>query len=543
MMSQSKLEVTASDFLELFLRTQVSSTFNSHFRFNSGTFLYSGLKVVDPLFIDSSRGYNISMVVFENCDFDQLQVNGISIEGFINFIGCTFNADASFQNKTLKNCFFKECTFLDSLELINIVKASAFNFAKITCKKLLIVGVLKSTVITIHENCQIEQLTISTSEPLIRLAIENSSIDLMESDAKSDLTYLNHLTIKNGKLRSSSDTIAITNITVEENLNLDEGKVDKIDIIDLKGNGTLHIYNKDISKINLSNASISNIVFGNFELQGEYLFSNCIFTSLVFDRTHIESKNVKFNLVRLRNRGKLVFHNCDLGKAHFTQCTFSSATVVFHNSKIQEIFLIATDFPKEISSSTDHRLNFAIAQLFYGQLQTAYIKQGDNIRANDFQSSEIEAYYRSLKWGLKRTFTPFRNLDVKFRSRKLRDYEINIELLNVTKLSLWFNYVSNGFGRKWFNAALFTFAFGLLFFLFVVWSTEEYELGISSLHGWPEIFLRFMNPLRQFKLEEMFENKVLTFGALSSMWDFLGRIFVAYGYYQTIQAFRRYGKK
>jgi len=31
--------------------------------------------------------------------------------------------------------------------------------------------------------------------------------------------------------------------------------------------------------------------------------------------------------------------------------------------------------------------------------------------------------------------------------------------------------------------------------------------------------------------------------AVLVLWDFLGRIFVAYGFYQTIQAFRRYGRK
>jgi len=56
-----------------------------------------------------------------------------------------------------------------------------------------------------------------------------------------------------------------------------------------------------------------------------------------------------------------------------------------------------------------------------------------------------------------------------------------------------------------------------------------------------------MNPLRFFDTDALFtkgNNKpYLTLTNLSYLWDFLGRVFVAYGYYQTIQAFRRFGRK
>lgn len=56
-----------------------------------------------------------------------------------------------------------------------------------------------------------------------------------------------------------------------------------------------------------------------------------------------------------------------------------------------------------------------------------------------------------------------------------------------------------------------------------------------------------MNPLRFFDLETLFSQNdkqayvTLTWG--SYVMDFLGRIVIAYGYYQTIQAFRRFGRK
>ena len=57
---------------------------------------------------------------------------------------------------------------------------------------------------------------------------------------------------------------------------------------------------------------------------------------------------------------------------------------------------------------------------------------------------------------------------------------------------------------------------------------------------------RFMNPLRIFDLETLFTQHGKTFVTLtgtSYLFDLLGRITLTYGYYQTIQAFRRFGRK
>ena len=56
-----------------------------------------------------------------------------------------------------------------------------------------------------------------------------------------------------------------------------------------------------------------------------------------------------------------------------------------------------------------------------------------------------------------------------------------------------------------------------------------------------------MNPLRFFELETIFNNTSkegnIKLNGYSYLADFGGRVFVAYGYYQTIQAFRRFGRK
>jgi hypothetical protein len=60
-------------------------------------------------------------------------------------------------------------------------------------------------------------------------------------------------------------------------------------------------------------------------------------------------------------------------------------------------------------------------------------------------------------------------------------------------------------------------------------------------------FFKFMNPLRFFETENLFKGRddtpSLTLHPLSYAIDFLALIIIAYGYYQIIQAFRRYGRK
>lgn len=98
---------------------------------------------------------------------------------------------------------------------------------------------------------------------------------------------------------------------------------------------------------------------------------------------------------------------------------------------------------------------------------------------------------------------------------------------------------------------LFTLGLGVIFFYFLVISTKEYEFGF----GLPVLcderliaaFIKFMNPIRFLETDTLFKgglNKpfaTLTGG--SYILDMFGRIIITYGFYQTIQAFRRFGSK
>jgi hypothetical protein len=222
--------------------------------------------------------------------------------------------------------------------------------------------------------------------------------------------------------------------------------------------------------------------------------------------------------------GILEIERCNLGRTNFILCEFSKAKFIFASSKMTEIFIADTDFPR-ICYYRD-KVNHIQAQLAFGQISTAFQRQGDTVRALEYQSREIDAHYETLRF--------------------LDDGSM---IFSFTKLSLWLNKWSNDFGRNWARGILFSFSFGLVFFCLLVLSSKEYHL-IFGFHYDNRIissYLKFMNPLRFFETENLFkvnsDKAYLTLTPFSYLLDFFSRIIITYGFYQTIQAFRRYGRR
>ncbi|MDO6433040.1 hypothetical protein Q4E93_20700 [Flavitalea sp. BT771] len=110
------------------------------------------------------------------------------------------------------------------------------------------------------------------------------------------------------------------------------------------------------------------------------------------------------------------------------------------------------------------------------------------------------------------------------------------------------NKWSNDFGRSWIRGVIFSFGTGLLFYNVLLFSSTEFPREVSPLDTrLIASFLKFMNPLRFYETEFLFRpcnnNSYLTLSPISYFIDFVSRIIIAYGFYQTIQAFRRFGRK
>lgn len=114
---------------------------------------------------------------------------------------------------------------------------------------------------------------------------------------------------------------------------------------------------------------------------------------------------------------------------------------------------------------------------------------------------------------------------------------------NEDKILLFLNKNSNDFGVSWIVGVNFTILVGLITYLPILGYLYQnncisFDLSINGLGNFFQNFGEILNPLKWTNLC-LFNTEPTGW---IYVWIFIGRIFIGYGYYQTIQAFRKYGK-
>lgn len=461
-------------------------------------------------------------LIFNGCEFnDIVDIGNSESAGSVTFENCIFN---NFVMLETSNTSLSKCEFNGDLTL-KITESEEVLEGLNVKGELKIVGQISNLTLTkINNEVEIVNQKINISTSLNGLIISDSSANSLvfadgyEFSGNLEIKKLKTLEFIIGAIVFNTEMKIVT--CEVSNLSIDkiEGDTKKLSISD-SNLGQMSLKISELNNTSISGCSIENLTLCDANRAESIL--NIEKSSIL----NFKFENLYNNgLITLRElnippEGIISFKSTNLGKADFIYCNFEKAALEFENSKITEAFFSETEFPKKVL--VDGKVNFNQSQLTFGQLASAFSKQGDNIRALEYNSREVEAHYNSIKL-FSRYF---------FR-----------------KINLWLNLISNNFGRDWVRGILFSFLTGLIFFCLLLVSTNEYKFGFSMFD--PKLvpaYLKFMNPLRFFELESLFTNTPreynIKLGSLSYLADFGGRIFVAYGYYQTIQAFRRFGRK
>jgi hypothetical protein len=108
------------------------------------------------------------------------------------------------------------------------------------------------------------------------------------------------------------------------------------------------------------------------------------------------------------------------------------------------------------------------------------------------------------------------------------------------RATLWLNGISNNHGTSYSKAFIFIVLVGWFFFYISLIATDSYEFSYN-IFEWEfskglGYFMQFLLPTHKFNYMGL-DNSL---NAGFYFFDFLGRIFVGYGIYQFIQAFRKY---
>lgn len=153
-------------------------------------------------------------------------------------------------------------------------------------------------------------------------------------------------------------------------------------------------------------------------------------------------------------------------------------------------------------------------------LKTQLKSQGNNIDSLRYSNLEIATYHKEL----------YREF---WKERKYSETFDNYFILQL-------NAISNKNGKSWVRGILFTIIVAGIFFYLAVLSTDRYcfALNVIDLNDFSDclkLYFEFLTPTHKVQFLDDFKTTPLTY-----LVDFLGRAFVAYGIYQTIQAFRKY---
>ena len=108
-------------------------------------------------------------------------------------------------------------------------------------------------------------------------------------------------------------------------------------------------------------------------------------------------------------------------------------------------------------------------------------------------------------------------------------------LSNLGILSL--NGLSNWFGLSYVLGIIFTVSIASFFFNLALSHIGYFEFTWDYTAWQWEYFVQFLNPTHRFDYMKAIDPNPKKWFFI---WDFIGRIFISYGIYQTIQAFRKY---
>ena len=314
-----------------------------------------------------------------------------------------------------------------------------------------------------------------------------------------------------------------------------------------------------------SRCSFQNLVLADFNYKGKFQFNFCCFEKKQYFhhatfKNDIEFFNCEFNNVVIFykvqfekniNLTSSTFHenllfsySKFLGLGIFNRVIFKKGldlsltsinnNLTFFETKINNYHSEKIDIHEERHFETGNsRKRYDISVTGSGNIPTLnkretfriikhqLEKEGNNIDAFKYNSLEKQAYQQQLKEQGQKWFN------------------------SQDALMFAFNSLSNNHKISWFKGVVFTFCAAILFYSLSIFSSGKF---ILSLENFSETFnnnlkaiVVFLNPVHNPNyITDIFNIKSSELNGWYYALDFVGRIFIGYGIYQTIQAFRKF---
>lgn len=122
----------------------------------------------------------------------------------------------------------------------------------------------------------------------------------------------------------------------------------------------------------------------------------------------------------------------------------------------------------------------------------------------------------------------------------LMPWKNNVGYILENRIILTLNKLSNNHNSSWLLGVVFTVATGSVFFILAFVNTEAIYFACKmpdskTLDTYIMLFINSLSPVHKLDYLDFYKPTTWTY-----IFDYIGRIFVGYGIYQTIKAFRRF---
>ena len=453
-----------------------------------------------------------------------INITNKKINKEINFSNCIFQ-----KNVNLSGClFYKNSTFsyIKNKQGEIIANATIFqkevNFFKANFKE--------------HVNfsgCNFN-LKANFSETIFGIKKEDNNSD----ESSSEVKFL----IENAKFQkevnfskaifydaiyfSGTEFYTDTKVYEEESINFENAQFKrKVRFHHCKFHNTVRFENTSFNKL-------VDLYCAHFYKPQQFHFTDfldrAIFSSIEFD------EEVQFLHCRVDSNSYIRFESATFKKSLDISRSNFNDKANFWNIELEEGDILTSskyqnDFPKETKTEstkntpeeteTESTKNtptiYKKIRETYRIIKSNFYSQNNKIEGLKFYKREMSVYEREIR---------FLSWD-------------KIRFLSWDKILLFANKISSNFGTSWSRGLLFTVIAGIITLL-PISCNLKFSLTLEGVGNFLKGLVDILN------LTDWNEMTIL--GEKLTNWQyiflFIGRIFVAYGYYQTIQAFRKFGK-
>jgi hypothetical protein len=414
---------------------------------------------------------------------------------------------------------------------------------------------------------RIDSLTLNLSTEIDTLELEETNLDYIRDDFKIQKYIFDKSIISSGfvpRKHYEIQSIKATNSEFKRIIDLTVYKVNELNFEDCEFEEKVLFVKCELKLIKFENCSfektikivdsigfIEHVSFHRSTVKRFLIFNGLYKNIINLD----ENSDIDFSYIFVESTGHIIIRNINYIENQYNGSLNFKSSNILGIVTIEDSKFYSLDFQKSTIEGQFHIedvevINYNNRETIV-KIKNEYIKKNDKVKALEYQAKEYEQYLLEINIPLIKNisnikpkfirkivggiFLPFLLIISLFLSKKNK---------NISEYTLlYFNQISNSFGISWSKGVIFTMITAFVFYCLINYcgtDSRVFEIGWENWNSFGEVWRGYLNILNVFNFNNQIDG--IKMNVLGETFFLLSKIFIAFGVYQTIAAFRKYGK-